>query len=325
MHGRLALGAGMLFGLAYDANRRAAQAELENPPMGRMIDLSDGSRLHYVERGSGPPVLLIHGALMQAEDMAMSLLGPLSERYRTIVIDRPGHGYSTRPGQLSSPHAASMAAQARMIHEAMRIIGVEKPIIVGHSLGGTVALAYAVQFPEHISGIVSLAGYCFPTPRFDLMPIMLNGVPVVGPISAHTVSAVFGRLYLSAMISRIFAPNPIPNYFQERFPGGMLLRPRQLCANGEDFSAMVTGAASMYHRYHQIQVPVAILSGTEDKIVWPQYHGKPLQKIIADATLEMLPGVGHMLHHIKPDAVIAAVHRMAERVDERAREFALAG
>ena len=78
-----------------------------------------------------------------------------------------------------------MAGQARMIHEAMRIIGVEKPIIVGHSLGGTVALAYAVQFPEHISGIVSLAGYCFPTPRFDLMPIMLNGVPVVGPISAQ--------------------------------------------------------------------------------------------------------------------------------------------
>ena len=88
---------------------------------------------------------------------------------------------------------------------------------------------------------------------------------------------------------------------------------------------MVMGAASMYHRYHQIQVPVAILSGTEDKIVWPQYHAKPLQKTIADATLEMLPDVGHMLHHIQTDAVIAAVHRMAERVDERAREFALAG
>ena len=88
MGGRLALGAGMLLGLAYDSNRRAAQAELDNPPIGRMIDLSDGSKLHYVERGSGPPVLLIHGALMQAEDMAMSLLGPLSANYRTIVIDR---------------------------------------------------------------------------------------------------------------------------------------------------------------------------------------------------------------------------------------------
>ena len=210
----------MLLGLAYDSNRRAAQAELDNPPMGRMIDLSDGSRLHYVERGSGPPVLLIHGALMQAEDMAMSLLDPLSERYRTIVIDRPGHGYSTRPAQLASPPAASMASQARMIHEAMGLIGVEKPIIVGHSLGGTVALAYATQFPEHISGIVSLAGYCFPTPRFDLMPIMLNGVPIVGPISAHTVSAVFGRLYLSAMINRIFAPIPYRIISRNASPAG---------------------------------------------------------------------------------------------------------
>ena len=127
----------MLLGLAYDSNRRAAQAELDNPPIGRMIDLSDGSRLHYVERGSGPPVLLIHGALMQAEDMAMSLLGPLSEKYRTIVIDRPGHGYSTRPAQFASPAAVSMAGQARMIHEAMGLLGVEKPILVGHSVGAS--------------------------------------------------------------------------------------------------------------------------------------------------------------------------------------------
>jgi pimeloyl-ACP methyl ester carboxylesterase len=325
MGGYFALGAGMLLGLAYDSNRRAAQAELDNPPLGRMIDLSDGSRLHYVERGSGPPVLLIHGALMQAEDMAMSLLDPLSEKYRTIVIDRPGHGYSTRPVPLAAPTAASMAGQARMIHEAMGLIGVEKPVLVGHSLGGTVALAYATQFPEDVSGIVSLAGYCFPTPRFDLMPIMLHGAPVVGPISAHTMSAVFGRLYLTAMINRIFAPDPVPDYFQERFPGGMLLRPKQLCANGEDFSAMVAGAASMYHRYHQIKVPVAILSGAEDRIVWPQYHAKPLSRTIVGATLEMLPGVGHMLHHARTDLVVAAVHRLAERVNQRAREFALAG
>jgi pimeloyl-ACP methyl ester carboxylesterase len=320
MNGRLALGAGMLLGLAYDNNRRGAQAELDNPPMGRMLDQSDGSRLHYVERGSGPPVLLIHGALMQVEDMAMSLLGPLSERYRTIAIDRPGHGYSTRPA-----HTASMAAQARMIHEAMQQLEVEKPILVGHSLGGTVALAYAVQFPEHVSGIVSLSGYCFPTPRVDLMPIRVNGIPLSGPLNAHTVSGTLWRLYLSTMIERIFAPNPVPNYFKERFPGGMLLRPRQLCANGEDFSAMVAGAASMYQHYRQIQVPLAILSGTEDKIVWPQYHGQPLHRTVPDATLEMLPGVGHMPHHARTDAVIAAVHRMAERVDERAREFALAG
>jgi pimeloyl-ACP methyl ester carboxylesterase len=88
---------------------------------------------------------------------------------------------------------------------------------------------------------------------------------------------------------------------------------------------MVAGAASMYHRYHQIKVPVAILSGTEDRIVWPQYHAKPLSRTIADATLEMLPGIGHMLHHARTDAVVAAVHRLAERVDQRTREFALAG
>ena len=126
------------------------------------------------------------------------------------------------------------------------------------------------------------------------------------------------------MIERIFAPNPVPDYFKERFPGGMLLRPGQLSANGEDFAAMVAGAAAMYRQYRRIQVPIAILSGTEDRIVWPLYHAQPLRRDMHEATLEMLEGVGHMPHHIRTGDVIAAVHRVAERVDERAREFALA-
>ena len=315
----------MLLGLAYDSNRRAAQAELDNPPMGRMIDLSDGSRLHYVERGSGPPVLLItwrpdagggHGDVL-----ARPAVGKLSHDRHRPSRSRLQHA----SGQFASPQAASMAGQARMIHEAMRIIGVEKPIIVGHSLGGTVALAYAVQFPEHISGIVSLAGYCFPTPRFDLMPIMLNGVPIVGPISAHTVSAIFGRLYLSAMINRIFAPNPIPDYFQDRFPGGMLLRPRQLCAMARILRQWspaphpcITGTTRSRYLWRSCQAPKTRSSGRN---ITRSRFKRPLPTL----RWKCCRGSGHMLHHIQTDAVITAVHRMVERVDERAREFALAG
>jgi pimeloyl-ACP methyl ester carboxylesterase len=115
MNGRLALGAGMLAGLAFDNVRRAAQAESDHHPLGDMVDLSDGSRLHYVERGSGPPVLLIHGAFMQLEDMGMTLLRPLSERFRTVAVDRPGHGHSTRP--FMSGALMTQAAKIRSIVE----------------------------------------------------------------------------------------------------------------------------------------------------------------------------------------------------------------
>jgi pimeloyl-ACP methyl ester carboxylesterase len=129
---------------------------------------------------------------------------------------------------------------------------------------------------------------------------------------------------MNSFIERIFAPDPVPEYFEAGYPGSMLLRPKQLCATGEDFTAMITGAATQYAHYRNITAPTAIISGAEDRIVWPQYHSQPLKLTIPGASLELLSGVGHMVHHSRPDVVIAAVDRVAEQADAMAREYALA-
>ncbi len=104
--------------------------------------------LAYVEAGVGDPVLLIHGAMTNLDDMLTGPFDDLAAEHRVIAVDRPGHGESTRR-RLAD---ASPWRQAEIIHDAAAELGVERPIVVGHSFGGAVALAYAMRFPRETAG-----------------------------------------------------------------------------------------------------------------------------------------------------------------------------
>ena len=97
-------------GLVAFSARTARQVEKAVPPLGRFIDV-DGARIHYLDQGSGPPLLLIHGLAGQMRHFTHSLLDRLKSDYRVVILDRPGSGYSTRPPQAS----AAIDAQARTI------------------------------------------------------------------------------------------------------------------------------------------------------------------------------------------------------------------
>ena len=88
-----------------------------HPPSGRFVEV-DGGRLHLVELGpaDAPPVVLLHGASTNLEDMRLALADRLAANYRVILIDRPGHGWSDRPGGSAD---ASPARQAKLIHQPL--------------------------------------------------------------------------------------------------------------------------------------------------------------------------------------------------------------
>ncbi len=130
----------------------ARQAEKKLPPRGRFIEV-DGARIHYLDEGTGPTLLLVHGLAGQMHKFTHSLLGKLTRDFRVVVLDRPGSGYSTRPRQAS----ATMSAQARMISRFCQELKLGRPLIVGHSLGGAIALALALDHPEQVAGLALLA------------------------------------------------------------------------------------------------------------------------------------------------------------------------
>lgn len=293
--------------------RRARRAERENPPRGRFVEV-DGVNLHVLEKGGGPPVLLIHGNVVTAEDFAVSgLTDRLARRHRVIAIDRPGMGYSDRPhDRLWTP-----AAQAGLLRRAMERLGVERPVVVGHSLGATVAAALALDHPDAVRGLVLVGGYYYPTARPDVLLTVPPAVPVVGDLLRHTVSPLFGAASMPALLKGMFTPCPVPQAYHEGHDTDLALRPGQIRAMAEDGAMMVPAAAAMRDRYGELRLPVAILAGTDDVVAFPDRESERLHSAIPHSTLRLIPGVGHMLHHAAPDAVVEAVDAVSRQDADR--------
>ena len=296
-----ALGAAALY-----TAKTTRDAERQHPPIGRFLNV-DGVRLHYIERGTGEPLALIHGNGTLIQDFTVNgLVDRLSERYRVIVIERPGYGYSERPRHLWTPRA-----HATLYEHALHQLGVEQAIVLGHSWGTMVAVSLALQAPTLVRSLVLLSGYYFPTARMDVVLSSPNAIPGIGDALRHTVSPPLAQLMLPGGIRAMFAPASVPERFDRLFPKKLMVRPIQLRASAEDAALMTPSVMDLEQHYRELKLPVVILTGGDDQIVDVDRQSKRLHEEIPQSELTVLPGLGHMVHHLAPDHVIKAVDRAA--------------
>jgi pimeloyl-ACP methyl ester carboxylesterase len=288
----------------------AKRAERRHPPIGRFIDI-DGLRLHYLERGDAdaPPVVLFHGNGAMIQDLAGSgLIDLLARRYRVICFDRPGFGYSRR----SRRRLMTPEAQAVVFEAALWRLGVRDPVVFGHSWGTLVALALALRASQSQSspkGLVLAAGYYFPTFRPDVWVVSGPAIPIIGDIICYTISPLLGWLLARPMVRRLFAPDDVPQSFQDQFPLAIALRPSQLRTTAEESALMIPAARRLKTRYRNLTCPIAIFSATGDTMVEPE-QGPRLYRAIAGATLRIVK-TGHMLHYAIPGEIAGAIGAMA--------------
>ncbi len=298
-----------LAGTALFNRGRARQAEAASPPAGTFVEV-DGIRLHFVDRGAGRPVVLLHGNGAMIQDwQASGVLDRVAARYRAIAFDRPGFGYSDRPRTT----VWTPQAQAALLVKALAAIGIERPIVVGHSWAALVALAMALDHPADVAALVLLSGYYFPTARADVALFSPPAVPFFGDVMRFTVSPVVGRLATPLMTQTIFAPEPVAESFAA-FPVEMALRPSQIRATAADTALMVPGAAALADRYRELTLPVEIVAGDGDLIADIDGHSARLHDRIAGSGFRVIAGAGHMFHHAAPEKVVAAIDRAAARV-----------
>jgi pimeloyl-ACP methyl ester carboxylesterase len=311
--GRVSGGALAAMGLAAAAagtaalvSRSARRAERAFPPIGRRIAV-DGAGVHYLEAGAGEPVVLLHGNGSLLQDFVLSgLFDLLARRRRVIAIDRPGYGYSERPGRLRwTPRA-----QAELVLRTCRALGAGRPTLVAHSWGTLVALEAALAHPDRIRGAVLISGYYYPTARGDAAAFGANAIPALGDVLRYTLSPLLGRVLAPALIRKLFAPLPVPERFRRGFPLPLALRPWQLRAVGEESAMMVPAAAALRRRYASLRTPVVVVAGASDRIVDAERHSARLSRETA-APLLLLPAVGHMAHHAAPEAILQAVDGLA--------------
>lgn len=293
---------------------RARRAERRHPPEGEFVEVA-GRRVHAVIRGEGPDVVLIHGAFGSARDFTFDLARRLEARYRVIVLDRPGHGYTShvRPayarafaGKVEGP-----GEQADLLAAAARKLGAQKPIVVGHSYGGAVALAWALDHDP--AAIVLLAGVAMPWPGKLGRMYRLNGTRLGGGLAAPLISGWTPTPILRRAFASTFAPQPAPLGYVAHTGPVMPVRLTSLRATARQVNTLRPHVVRMERRYARLRLPVEILHGAADTTVPAEVHALPLSKTIDNARLRLLDGVGHMPHHSDPEATVAAIDRAASR------------
>jgi pimeloyl-ACP methyl ester carboxylesterase len=288
----------------------ALQVEKKLPPRGRFIDV-DGARIHYLDEGTGPVLLLIHGLAGQMHNFTHSLLGKLRRDFRVVILDRPGSGYSTRPPEAS----ATISAQARTIRRFCQELKLERPLIVGHSLGGAIALALALNHPDEVAGLALLAPV---THRPERVPPPFDGIAIASPLLrrliAWTVATPLSIKNRELALATLFGPEPVAPDFAVRGGGLLSLRPSSFIGASTDLIGTAGELDEMPARYKDLTVPVGILYGADDRILDPAVHGKGLAVKVAGADLELIEGGGHMIPITSADRAAAFVARMVRRV-----------
>jgi pimeloyl-ACP methyl ester carboxylesterase len=288
-------------------NRRLAKnAENDNPPAGRFLEVN-GVRLHYVERGSGAPLILLHGNGSMIQDFESSgLIELAAKNYRVIVFDRPGFGHSDRPRNV----VWTPAAQAELINSALQRLGISHAIVCGHSWGASVAVALALKYPKLVQGLVLASGYYYATVRADVVALSAPAVPLVGDVLGHTIAPIVSRVMWPLLMAKIFGPRSAPKKF-EGFPKEMALRPSQIRASAAESALMIPGAINFEDRYANLKMPVSIIAGEEDRLIDIDEQSRRLHGNIAQSSFHRVPGAGHMVHQTATSSVMSAINQVS--------------
>ncbi len=258
--------------------------------------------------GSGPPVVLLHGASGNRRDWTMGPAEVIARRRTVYAFDRPGHGSSGFPAGMES-----LTTQARMMRAALACEGVQRAVVVGHSYGGSVALAWALDAPDSVEGLVLIASPSHVWPGGLGLSTEILATPVLGPIVAQAASRMVGPAQAQAAARRVFAPQDPPEGYVEALDLDLVLRPETLRANALQLDALKDQIAAMQPRYPTLAMPIETLHGDRDTTVPIEIHSIPLADAAPTARLTSLGGVGHMPHHVATPAVVAALDRLRIR------------
>src|SRR5438105_13121177 len=271
----------------------------------------DGARLHFVIKGAGRPVVLIHGNPGSCQDWSR-LYGPISSRYCAFAFDRPGHGHSDRPNH----HDITVEVQAQMLHAALKELNIEQPIVVGHSWGGALALTYALNFPDDLSGAVLLAPAAYESDDGVSFLSKLPAWPVIGDVVNFLFTPLLGAWVVRTDLAKAFAPDPVPKKYL-RHVLSEWTRPKKVKWYSVDDALLNESLPKFADRYRAIQVPVAIVTGDSDQIVPASENAERLYQALPHSHLNVLPLTGHQIPFTRPEAVVAAIDHVAALSQQR--------
>lgn len=281
-----------------------SRIEKRFPPIGEFVTV-DGVRLHYKRAGQGKALALIHGASGNLRDWEFGCLDATARTNDTIAYDRPGFGYSERPLGADDP-----AVQAALLKAASAKLGQTKPIVLGHSFGGVVALSWALLGVKDVSALMLLST---PSHEWDA-PLhrryRVGSHKIAGPILRALMPIITPRTKIESVVAKIFEPQPLPDTYMEEMGIELAIRPVTLKANTQDVSNVKSYLAKMVNEYDRLTMPIEILHGDADDIVNIEIQSDRLAKRLPHANYIRLNGLGHMPQHYAQSQVLEMLGRL---------------
>ena len=299
----------IIAGLVWFTANTARRVEALLPPRGQFMDI-DGQRIHYTDSGgTKPAVVMIHGLGGNLLHFGYAMADKLASDFRVILIDRPGAGYSTRPDDTP----ATLTAQANTVAALIRRLGLKQPLVVGHSLGGALSLAIALDHPDCAGGLALIAPLTHAT---EVVPEVFRGAVIASPLVrkaiAWTVATPLGIRRGPVLLKEVFAPEAAPADFPMRAGGLLGLRPTAFYNTSTDLMAAGETLPGYMARYKSLDIPMAMLFGRGDRLLDYRGQGEAMKIVCPALDLELVEG-GHMLPMTQPDRCVALVRRVAER------------
>ncbi|MBD2748371.1 alpha/beta hydrolase [Microvirga sp. BT688] len=303
----LILGAAFTYLYAWTIERRF-------PPTGQFLDV-EGCRLHYREEGpQGNPshgtIVILHGASSNLVESMLGMGAALSQRYRVIAIDRPGHGWSDRKPGLAE---AEPARQAELIAGALRQLNVRSAVIVGHSWSGTIVPHFALDHTDVAGAIVVLAGITTPWPGGTIGWYRRLIESWTSWLWFRTLAVPILLVLRPWMKKKTFWPQRPPKGIVTKGFIPLAFRPRAYEVNMQDFAVMYDGVLRQSGRYKEIRLPTLVIAGDADEIVWTDLHSRCFAREVPGAELILMPGIGHMPQYADQQTVLCAIEALAER------------
>jgi len=304
---------------------RERAAEDAYPPLGQFVEV-DGKKVHYTREGTGPDLILLHGAGGNLREFTFQHVDLLKDRYTVTCFDRPGLGYTERPDDVEQGALAtdgeSPEVQARMLRAAARQIGIKAPIVAGHSFGAIVAMGWALlgldaEDEVNASAIVSLGGVLMPWPGDLGRYYTMNGSKFGGAVTIPLITVLATQNQIDSTIAGIFAPQAVPAGYSDHIGGALSVRRQAFRANVRQVNTVLPHVKEMAKRYPELTLPIEVLHGDLDDTVPIGTHPHRMGPLVPSMHLTTLEGVGHMPHHADPEATIAAIDRAASRAGLR--------
>ncbi|MCB8822402.1 alpha/beta fold hydrolase [Microvirga rosea] len=293
----------------------AARVAALYPPKGRFLTV-DGVRIHYIDEGPGTgspggTVVLLHGASSNATESMLGLGKALADRYRVVAFDRPGLGWSARskPDDMWTP-----ARQAQVLAQALRQLKIEKAVVVGHSLSGSVVPHFALDHTDVAGAILILSGVTHPWPGGRVAWYNHMAASWAGSLLTRSLATPLGLMLFRAALAQTFAPQAVPPGFVEKAQIPLVFRPASFQANGVDIAGLYEAVRQQSSRYPEIRIPVTVIGGDADEVVWTDLHSRSFAHDVPHARLIVLPGIGHMPQYSRSDLIVAEIGALAVQI-----------